>query len=160
MDVKTKKGQQACRDEEVMVEIWQQANPGWRYVHTNKDDPSKLDAVLVNNGVVQALAEQKSRYKCSLDFFRKQWQNEWLITFEKIDKLRNCCAMFGVPLVGFLYLVESRDLLTIRLLDSNGDFLQPMRIEYSDTAKTTNDKNRVTRYNAYVNMQDARHFSA
>jgi hypothetical protein len=102
---------------------------------------------------VSAGIEAKCRYGITVDGFRTAFQNEWLVTMQKIATARNVCGSLCIPLVGFLYLVDSRVLLVKKLVDEAGDFCAPFRCERTLTQKTING-GVADRANAYIRMDE------
>ena len=86
LDIATARGQVSLADEQHVAD-WFNAKPGFRYIQTPKDRPAKVDAILTRNGEVMGLAETKCRYNLTLEQFQRMFQNEWLITAEKVDFL-------------------------------------------------------------------------
>lgn len=160
LGVLSPKGQAALAQEALAAEIFRSHNPDLTYITTPKDKPSRIDGVLVDGfGTIRAVVECKSRYGISLENFRTRFRNEWLITFEKMTSGAKVAELFHVPLVGFLYLVESGTLLTIQLADQWGHFSQPFRVEKTETTKDING-GKTIRNNAFVRMEAARLYTA
>ena len=158
LGVLSPKGQASLVQEAKAAEIFRSHNPDLTYITTPKDKPSRIDGVLVDkNGVIRAVVEAKSRYGISLANFQRKFHNEWLITYEKLATAANVAQLFHVPLVGFLYLVEDKTLLTIQLADQWGHFSQPFRVEKTETTKDIN-VGSTFRNNAFVKMDKARVF--
>lgn len=154
------KGQAALVQEAKAAEIFRSHNPDLTYVTTPKDKPSRIDGVLVDSGgTIRAVVESKSRYGISAENFKARFRNEWLITYEKMVNGAKVAELFHVPLVGFLYLVESETLLTIQLADQWGHFSQPFRVEKTETTRDING-GKTFRNNAFVRMDAARAYVA
>lgn len=157
MDILTPKGQETVQQEREMAEMWERLFDGWSYVTTQKDSPCLVDAVLVKDGVVHGLVETKCRIMTS-DDLRQKFNNEWLLTFSKIDQCRLVCAALQVPLYGFLYCVTSKELLVVTLIDPSGEFVSPMKLKHTTTQRCVNG-GTAYRYNAYIDMEDARTYT-
>lgn len=158
LGVLTPRGRAAVEQERVGIQIFQEHNPELTFITTPKDAPSRVDGVLVDqSGVIRAVVEAKSRYGLTLERFRTSFNDEWLITYEKVANGARVAELFHVPLVGFLYLVECKTLLTIQLADPDGSFSVPFRVQKTTTTKDINGGS-VCRNNAFIPMKDARVF--
>jgi hypothetical protein len=154
LDVLTPRGQRTVADEQLAAAIWQSHNPALRYVHTPKNSPSAVDAVLTNGTEVVAVAETKCRYDLTFEKFLGQFNGEWLVTMDKVVKASAIASSLYVPLYGFLYLVEDEVLLTQRLCNEQGQFCVPFRCERTETRRTVNGGS-IVRPNAYIDMSEA-----
>jgi len=158
MDILTPKGQQTLRDELVAAEIFQLAT-GCLYVTTPKDMPAKVDAVIIGQaGQLVAVVETKCRYGVTRQQLRDGWGDEWLVTMEKLDEGRQAARLLGVPLFGFLFLVEEALLLTKVIASPAGQYCCRLRVDQTETQATVNG-GKATRANAFVDMSDAREWS-
>lgn len=158
LGVLTARGRASVEQEKIGIRIFEEHNPELAFISTPKDQPSRIDGVLVDrSGVIRAVVEAKSRYGLTLEKFRTAFRDEWLITYEKIVNGAKVAELFHVPLVGFLYLVESNTLLTIQLADATGSFSVPFRVQKTTTTKDINGGS-VCRNNAFIPMKDARVF--
>lgn len=147
LDINTPRGQATLADEQKIAE-WLQSK-GVQYVQTPKDKPAKVDAVLLKDGYIFAVAETKCRYNLTLEKLQSQFANEWLITEAKIRDGIQIAVGLCVPLVGFLYLVDDDTLLVINLLSAK------RRVAETATQQTVNG-GQIVRLNAYVLMDSAK----
>ena len=147
LDISTERGQVSLADEQFVAQ-WFNSKPGCRYLQTPKNAPAKVDAVLTKNDVMIGLAETKCRYDLTLDKFRSSFNNEWLITAEKVDSGKKLADQFCVPLYGFLFLVDDDVLLCVNLSSAE------LRREETQTQRTING-GLAWRENAFVNMKTA-----
>lgn len=154
MDVLTPAGQKTLQDEARAQEIFEINFPGWRYMHTPKNRPADVDAVVIHEGQVSGVIETKCRYDVDLKEFNQRYNGQWLVTFDKLIKGRDVATALQVPLVGFLYLVRSDVLLMITIFE-NGSFVPKIRMEETVTQKTVNG-GRIVRTNAFIDMSTAR----
>jgi hypothetical protein len=155
LDVLTPLGQKTIADELGAVAIWERHMPGWKYSHTKKDADAVVDAVLLLDGTVEAVAETKCRYGVTEATLFGPWGGEWLITHSKVLRMCEVAKALRVPLYGFLYLVDERLLLTERIADSDGQIVVPMRTAETETRQTVNG-GTATRVNAFIDMTNAR----
>jgi hypothetical protein len=155
LDVLTPRGQRTLADEAAAVAIWESQMPGWKYAPTRKETDAVVDAVLLENSIVSAIAETKCRYGVTEATLLGPWRGEWLITHSKILRLCEVAKALRVPLFGFLYLVDEKVLLTERIADSRGQIVVQMRTDTTETQETVNG-GTATRVNAFVDMTNAR----
>jgi hypothetical protein len=148
LDIATARGQVSLADEQHVAD-WFNAKPGFRYIQTPKDRPAKVDAILTRNGEVMGLAETKCRYNLTLEQFQRMFQNEWLITAEKVESGAKLASGFCVPLYGFLFLVDA-DVLLVQNLSA-----AKMRKEVTETQRTINGGTAM-RENYFVQMDTAK----
>jgi hypothetical protein len=146
LDIATPRGQRTLADEQI-VAAWLESR-GTKYIQTPKDKPAKVDAILVRDGAIFAVAETKCRYGMNLKTLRHQFDNEWLVTEAKIKEASQIAAGLCVPLVGFLYLVDDDTLLSVNLFNA------PRRVANTQTQRTVNGGS-IIRANAYIKMDHA-----
>lgn len=147
LDIDTPKGQVSLRDEQIVAR-WFNQKEGRIYAQTPKDSPVKIDALLIKDGNLFGLAETKCRYNIDLAGFKTEYQNEWLITTEKVESSLKLAEQFCVPLYGFLYLVNDDVLLIVNLSKAK------MYKKFTKTQKTING-GKTIRENSFVSMEDA-----
>jgi hypothetical protein len=155
LDVNTAKGQESLEHELRAVQLWQHHYPDYTYIHTPKNGPALVDAVIGDNDTnVVAVVEQKSR-NMSLEQLQK-WDMEWLVTFAKIEAGRLTAHALGVPFVGFLYLIPDDLLITKQLSNANGEWTCNFRTALTETQETING-GKIVRENAYIDLTEAKH---
>lgn len=154
MDILTEKGQATVVDEKNAYDIFKLNYPFWEIIETDKNSPSDFDAFLSKSGVIKAIVEVKCRYDFNEEKFFNTHNGLWLVTFDKILKLKGICDSLCVDMIGFLYIVPSKILL-VKTLYRNGVFLTGMEIRTSVTQRSVNG-GTATRTNAYINMRDAK----
>jgi hypothetical protein len=154
MDILTPRGLQTLEDEHKAARIWTGHYPAYQYVMTPKEEPAVVDAVLVKDKIVVAVVETKCRYDMTIQDLMSHRNGEWLVTHEKLLKARQVGLGLGVPLVGFLYMVQDKVLLVQKLTDTDGNFVVEMRLEETTTQQTVNG-GIVTRRNAFIKMHNA-----
>lgn len=160
LGVLTKLGQEALEQERLGIGVFESHNPELTFISTPKDKPSRLDGVLVDaSGVIKAIVEVKSRYGLTLEKFRRVFKDEWLLTYEKLANGAKVAELFHVPLVGFLYLVEDKTLLTIQLADAFGAYSVPFSVRKTETTRDING-GVTCRNNAFIPMQNAKVYRA
>lgn len=157
LDILTEKGQKTLGDESEAVRLFEKNNPGWYYASTNKSRPIVADGILCHDGTIAAVVETKCRYGVDIEKFRGQFGSEWLVTEKKIRECASLARLLEVPLVGFLYLVDSRVLLTKKIADATGCYVTKITIDNTQTQMTVNGGVAI-RSNAYIDMSGAREF--
>jgi hypothetical protein len=89
----------------------------------------------------------------------QKWDNEWLITFDKIEAGRYVGQALGVSYIGFLYLIPDDLLITQQISDKDGHWTCDYRLDTTETQETING-GLITRLNAYINLDNAQHLDA
>jgi hypothetical protein len=154
LDVNSPKGQESLEHELRAVQLWSHHYTDFTYVHTPKDGPALVDAVIVDNDTnVVAVVEQKSR-NMSLEQLQK-WNMEWLITMDKIEAGRYVGNALGVPYIGFLYLIPDDLLITQKISDKDGKWTCEFRTDITETQETING-GKIERLNAYIDVTGAK----
>lgn len=158
MDVLTERGQKFTEEAMNAVAIFEKNCPAYKIVHTDVTRPVLIDGIIVTkkpNDIRQivSVVEIKCR-NMTREQLRGPYSNEWLLTFEKLEKARALCDLLEVPLYGLLYLIPDKRLL-IKELYSNGRFDDAfIRAERTMTQATCNG-GIANRLNAYITMKDA-----
>jgi len=155
MDILSAKRQATLPDEQRAKEIFLLNYPRYRYVETPKDRPADVDAFLVLDHAIKAIVETKCRYDCDLEKFRGAYGNEWLVTFDKLEKARTIARSLCVKVIGFLYLKQSDILLVQAIVNADGLYVPSIRLDSTTTQATING-GTATRTNAYIKMDSAK----
>lgn len=155
MDILSARGQTTLPDEQRAKEIFLINYPAYRYVETPKDRPADVDAFLVHGDSIRAIVETKCRYDCDLPKFREAYGNEWLVTFDKIERARAIARSLCVKVIGFLYLKQTDVLLVQELVSADGLYVPSIRLDSTTTQATING-GTATRTNAYIKMDSAK----
>ena len=125
-------------------------------MHTPKDAPCRIDALLVCDDALIGVVEQKSRFDLTLDRFRapppQGFGNLWLVTYSKLAAARALARALSVELFGFLWLARSRALL-MQQLTEHGAWTMDFTTKRTDTRATING-GTATRANAFIDMSD------
>lgn len=153
MDILTPKGQRTVKQEDEAVEAFISKYPLYTYARTPKDKPSPVDAIIISDGVIKAVVETKCR-NMTLQTLSTSFNNEWLVTGQKIEDGIQIAKGLCVPYIGFLYLVPDRKLLVIKIWD-NG-YSIPIRWDRTETQATVNG-GMAMRVNAFLNISTATH---
>ncbi len=154
MDILTPRGQETVEQEKEAAGLFCAAFPQFTYVNTPKNEPCVFDAFLVEGDTISAAVECKCR-QMTYEQFTGQFESKWLITAAKLEDSAAVLNELRVPLVGFLYLVPSKTLLTRRLFDPITGMFAPMEMMETRTQATVNG-GVAWRRNAYVDMRDAK----
>jgi hypothetical protein len=132
MDVLTPKGRITLEQERRAAALFEQAHPGCRYLPTPKDQPARVDAVIVRGDRIVAVAETKCREATAETFFGS-FGGEWLVTFDKLLEGRAVAIALGVRFIGLLYLVPDDRLLVTRLFNADGSAAAEFSVRNSVT---------------------------
>jgi hypothetical protein len=156
MDILTERGRETVKQEREAVAIWSSWFPSISYVHTPKDRPVPIDAMLVKNGAIIGVVETKCR-QMSREQFYDDYKCEWLVTFDKIIAARRVAAELSVPLIGFLYLVPDQLLLVQKIWSPDEGFAVSFFVDKTPTQATVNG-GMAMRDNAYISMVEAKQY--
>jgi len=155
MDILTERGAETLRDEVRAKAIFLATHTAYSYIETPKDQPASVDAFLVRDGIIRSVVETKCRYDCDYNKFSAQYESQWLVTMNKIERARAIALGLCVPLVGFLYLRQSDLLLVQSITDHKGMYVPDITIKPTRTQATVNGGS-IIRSNAYIDMSGAR----
>lgn len=154
LDIDTPKGQATLEDVKRVQAIVAATWPGIDYVRTIEKSTAAVDALLVRDGNLVAVAEVKCRYDMDLDMLVKVRGNEWLVTHDKILKGREVADLLQVPFWGLLYLKKDDLLLRIKIYDHKAGWLAKLVVDNTMTQKTING-GTAYRSNAFIHMAKA-----
>ena len=138
------------REEDEAVTLLEGRYPNLRYVRTPKDGPASVDAVLMKDGELAGVAETKCRQMTDSTLVN-EFGNEWLVTWDKIDRARGIAEGLGVSLYGLLYLVPDSTLVFVRLTNDAGSLVRQVRVRATETQRTVNGGLKV-RNNAFISL--------
>ena len=154
MDIDSPLGQKSLSDERRMAK-WIEKKFKLQYIETPKNSPATIDAILVKEGELKAIAETKCRYKLTLEKFNTTFECKWLVTWAKVQNAITIASSLGVPCVGFLYLVDEDILLSQEISEPNGRLVVDISLSTTKTQATINGGWAI-RTNAYIDMRQAR----
>jgi hypothetical protein len=155
LDIATEKGQQSLSQERVLIASAQAAYQDIQFVETNKYAPSQIDGLMIRDGEVIGIYESKCRNMNIEQMHR--FNDEWLVTFEKILNAADLSKRLYVPFYGLLYLVQEPIGLILKITDNRGNILPKARIEQTTTQKTINGGS-IVRTNAYIDISTCHTF--
>lgn len=151
LDINTERGAIAAYDQTVAAAI--AFKPPLQFFQFPNDGPAKADGFFGEAGFVKGICEIKSR-DCSLAGFRSAFNNEWLLTYQKLLDLSDLSTMLNVPGWGVLYLNRDNLVLTAKLTGETGRICCHFRTEQTETKATCNG-GKAVRVNAYIDMRNA-----
>lgn len=151
LDINTPKGQESVKAERRALDLFQNKYPGLTIIHTDLEDDARTDVIIAQEGKLLSIAEVKCRDASLIDL-TKNWQDRWLVTWEKLEKNAMIADYWRVPFYGFLYLGQD-DLLMVKKIYHAGWWCD-IRKERTKTQKTING-GVAYRMNAYILMSDA-----
>jgi hypothetical protein len=156
MDILSARGQDSLMHERI-VSMWIENKWKCRYIETPKDSPALVDAIITDEhgGVMKAVVETKCRYNVTLPQFQTKFNNQWLVTWDKVQNAMKIATSLGVNCIGLLYLVEDKTLMVQKLCDAQGNLMAEMLIKNTTTQATINGGS-IARNNAYISMDGAK----
>ncbi len=119
-------------------------------VSTAEDDMADIDALAIKDGCISAAMEVKSR---EMDLAQLCRFGSYLITFDKLLKLRAMAAGLRVPGLVVVSLLKDASIVYWKVCDSAGDMLVQLEGKVSKTQATCNGGS-ADRYNAYLSLAD------
>ena len=152
LDINTPRGVLSKHYEEIAVCKYLAHFPDSDVAFTPKDQPAVLDAFIVKNGVISTGIEVKTR-NLTMEQLHA-YNDDWLVTFDKLDKCRVVCQQLGIEFVGFLYLIPEDTLLMKRISNEQGEWVAKFYTDKTITQRTINGGS-IERVNAYINMAGA-----
>jgi len=156
MDILSARGQDSLMHERI-VSMWIENKWDCRYIETPKDSPALIDAIITDSkaGFMKAVVETKCRYNTTLPQFQTKFNNQWLVTWDKVQNAMKIATSLGVNCIGLLYLVEDKTLMVQKLCDAQGNLMAEMLIKNTTTQATINGGS-IARNNAYISMDGAK----
>jgi len=153
MDINTPRGQQTLIEEQAAADLMESMWKRVRYIHTDKSSTSKLDAFLVRDNRTVAAVLTSCRRECSLSTFRFTWNDEWILTYRKVQLGAWLCKHIMIPLYGFLYIVDVKKLVVQKLYDPARDapWVAKIRVNRTWTQATVNG-GEALRWNGYIKI--------
>ena len=154
LDIKTPKGRKSLADEREAIDKFEGLNPGYWFLETPKLEPAVVDGVFYKEGVLNSVVEVKVR-NMTHKTLKEDYDDEWLVTADKIERGRRLSQELRIPFVGFLYLLPERRLFTLSITDKAGEYRFEFRTEETKTQKCCNGGEAV-RLNAFLPMKTAK----
>ncbi len=151
LDVLTENGQIAVNQSRRALELI-----GKKYVETKQDTIADIDGFFIHDNEVIACYEIKSR-KASLEELETRFNNEWIMTYDKVLRGAAISKALQIPFCGVLYLVEDDTAMLIAITDKTGEMVAPIRVERTKTQATCNG-GTASRVNAFIDMGKARKY--
>lgn len=155
----TEEGQKAADDQILAVDIIL-SNPaylGTQFIFTAMDDSAAVDGIFVRENEIKAVAEIKTRYGLTEEEFFTKFKGEWLLTFEKMMRIRLASDLLRVPGFGILFLKDSGVVLMKELSTKHGLLHDGYRKKLTETQATINGGTAV-RENAFIEMREAKRY--
>tara|TARA_R110002020_G_C16181847_1_gene764888 strand:+ start:351 stop:896 length:546 start_codon:yes stop_codon:yes gene_type:complete len=162
MDILTEKGQASLVQERLAIDRFTDLFPKYQWLETAKQQPAAVDGFFYiheqaqGRSVMSAVVEVKCRNE-TREHFRTAYDDEWLITHDKLIKGQRISQLCRVPLVGLLWLVPEQYLLVVKFTKANGDFLFDFEVHETETQATVNGGTAI-RDNAFIPLSHAKEF--
>ena len=155
LDINTERGQQSLSQERILIKSAQAVYKDISFIETNKHAPAQIDGFMVRDGEIVGVYESKCRNMTIEQMNR--FNDEWLVTFEKILNGAELSKRLYIPFYGLLYLVQEPVGVILKITDEKGNILPRVRIEQTTTQKTINGGS-IVRTNAYVDISTCHMF--
>ena len=125
-------------------------------ISTDIKSSSDIDALIVKEKRLIGLAEVKSReMSVGADLKKLIYEgreyDSYLITYEKLEKLKNLCEVLKVPGFLFVSLLASNKIAMWKICDNEGVYCVEMKKERTKTQATCNG-GTAFRENAYLSL--------
>ena len=156
LDILSPLGQESARQEQEMLSSLMSIFPKTKFVNTPKSEPAKIDGFTIRDNEITSCFESKCR-TMTLEQLKNGFNNEWLITYEKIIHGCDIARKLCVPFYGLLYLVTDRVIIMLKIADKDGNLIPKMRIERTTTSKCINGGTMVGA-NAFIDISTAKQF--
>lgn len=118
--------------------------------YTDGSEAADVDAITFRDGKILGVMEIKSR---EMDLAQLRRFGSYLITFEKLLKLRAVSAALCVPGLVVVYLLKDQEIVFWKICDAAGNFLVPLECKVTETQATCNG-GQAMRYNAYLSLKE------
>lgn len=156
LDISTERGRRTLEDERLVAILYERHHPGWRYLHTRKEKPAPVDALILDEQwEIRHITETKCRYDMDLAKFRSSYNSQWLVTYQKIKEGCDAARLLCAPLIGLLFIVGEGIVLEKQLSDEKGNLVAQLDVRRTVTQATCNGGTAL-RDNAYIDMRGAR----
>jgi hypothetical protein len=153
--INTPKGLASLTYEQTMLDSFSSHHPSLQIIQTEKvgaDASATIDGFISRNGIIKYIFESKCRYTDSSQM--SAWNNEWLVTYDKIKKASDIAALLRVPFIGLLWLTKDPHFHLVKITDRNGNFIPKVRIEQTQTTATCNGGS-IVKPNAFIDISNA-----
>ena len=154
LDINSPRGRIAAADQLRAVEIVFGGANGFNFFSTATDDAAAIDGFVVHLGIINAVAEIKSR-DCTYENLMGPFKGEWLLSHQKLLDVQAISRLLRIPGYGFLFLVPSDMVLVLTLTNSLGTIVCRHREELTATKKSCNGGS-IQRNNAYIDVSGAK----
>ncbi len=149
LDCNTTKGkvyishQMECID--VLAKAW-----GVSLYATQEDKAADIDAIAIKGNRISAVMDVKSR---EMDLDQLKRFGSYLVTFDKLLKIREIATRLTVPGLLVVYLVRDKRVVYWTICNRDGYMLPRLESRISTTQATCNG-GEANRYNAYLSLDD------
>lgn len=172
LDINTPAGQETLQQEKDAIAIFIRAsaterqkrgeNPDYfRYIHTIKTRHAAADGLLVDDrdeiraAVVVSCRVTSRGQRFTQAYFKRELENEWLLTEDKLHKLALLSKLLCCPGFGWLHFVPEKALWVVRMSNMEGEIMATWRAQETRTQATVNGGS-VVRPNAFIDMREAK----
>lgn len=134
--------------------LFLQSFPGFEFIETPKHTPADIDGIITKDGVMVSGVEVKCR-NITVDDLANRYNNQWLVTADKLDRGVSACERLGIDFRGFLYLVPNKMLFIVPIFSYKDGWLVEPDYEITKTQASVNG-GIAERLNAYVDVSKAK----
>jgi hypothetical protein len=127
-------------------------------ISTDTTESADIDAIFSRDKTVIGVSEIKSREMSLNDtgkrrslVFKGRGYDSYLITFEKLEKIKRLSKALVVPGFLFINLRESGDVVFWKICDAKGNYVVDMKTDKTMTQATCNG-GIASRENAYISL--------
>lgn len=130
--------------------------PYCSFIETNPDLPLRFDGVITrrfgNRTFLTDLYEIKSR-KTTMGTMRTTFENEWIMTWDKINESMKRAEWMCLGYVGVLYTVLDHCGLLVPIMNHSGELLTSIRRDHTATRRTCEaGSGQIVRENAFIDI--------
>lgn len=155
LDINTPNGQKSLEYERRAIQIVMRKHRGY-YISTNKTLAADCDYLKANNDTLSSIIEVKCR-DMKLTTLSNKFNNEWLVTADKIDKNCKLARSLKTQFFGILYLIPEDSVFLVWIYDGvNDKWKSTIEKRYTETQKTCNG-GKAKRYNYYIKLDKSQY---
>lgn len=152
----TPAGRIAIQNQDRATDILRKAFPDLMFAKLKDTGRSVIDVVSMRDMVITSGMEIKSR-NLTRDQLKK-YNDEWLVTFDKVLDGMLVAYKMNMPFYGVLFLVPENKILVQQISDEDGNATCNLLVGNTPTQETCNG-GKIYRANAYIDMTNAKEYS-
>lgn len=153
MDFNTKDWQQSRQYELIVQERILRAFPGVQIIETDKNKTARIDALILRQNNLVALAEIKSRDLTYEEI--KQLGGTWLVSNQKMQDGATLSSMLKAPFFAFVLLVPENKIHYWKITNENGQFQFSFAVRRTKTQQSM-EGGEANRPNAFIPFSESK----